>query len=167
MATFRNIREFLKATVTKLGNTLDSRRCKKRTLNVKYTSPQALHSHTSIITSSNDTATDPDPSPTSLTTAITLHAITTYLLNRINVTAAADADVTYVLHDTGGETITTSSLTPTLLSILSMSLFHTRDPTTSQGSYILPHATTDRLERSTSRHAFIGIFPRFPYPDRP
>ena len=41
-ATFRNIREFLKATITELCNTLDSRRCKKRTLNGKYTSPQAL-----------------------------------------------------------------------------------------------------------------------------
>ena len=74
MATFRNIREFLKATVTELCNTLDSRRFTKRTLNVKYSSPQALHLHTSIITSSNDTATDRDTSPTPLTTATTLHA---------------------------------------------------------------------------------------------
>ena len=73
-ATFRNIREFLKATVTELCNTLDSRRCKKRTLNGKYTSPQALRSHTSIITSSNDTATDRDTSPTPITTATTFHA---------------------------------------------------------------------------------------------
>ena len=73
-ATFRNIREFLKATVTELCNTLDSRRCKKRTLNGKNTSPQALHSHTSIITSSNDAATDRDTSPTMITTATTLHA---------------------------------------------------------------------------------------------
>ena len=33
-ATFRNIREFLKATVTEICNTLDSRRCKRRPLTV-------------------------------------------------------------------------------------------------------------------------------------
>ena len=38
-ATFRDIREFLKVTVTELCNTLDLRRCKKRTLNGKYASP--------------------------------------------------------------------------------------------------------------------------------
>ena len=57
-ATFRNIRDFLKASATELCNTLPSRRCKKRTLNRKYASPQALHSHNRIITSSNATTTD-------------------------------------------------------------------------------------------------------------
>ena len=73
-ATFKNIGELLKATITEICNTLDSRRWKKRTLNGKYTSPQALHSHISIITSSNDTATDRDTSPTLITTATTFHA---------------------------------------------------------------------------------------------
>ena len=73
-ATFRNITEFLKATATELCKTLDSRRCKKRTLNGKYTSQQALHSHNRIITSSNATDTDRDAQLTPITTATTLHA---------------------------------------------------------------------------------------------
>ena len=115
-ATFRNITEFLKATVTELCKTLDSKRCQKRPLNGKYPSQQALHSHNRIITSSNVTDTDRDTSLTPITT------ITTHLL--IHTNNSADADVTYVLHDTGGKTITTSNLTPTLLLILAMSLFH-------------------------------------------
>ena len=55
-----------------------------------------------------------------------LTLITTHLLTRTNI--AADVDVSIVLHDTGGETTTTSNLTPTLLSILATSLFHTTRP---------------------------------------
>ena len=73
-ATFRNITVFLKATVTELCKTLDSRRCKKRTFNGKYSSQQALHSHNRIITSSNATDTDRDTSLTPINTATTLHA---------------------------------------------------------------------------------------------
>ena len=72
--TFRNISDFLKASVTELCNTLHSRRCKKRTFNDgKYASPQALHSHNRIITS-NNTATTDNTSVTPITTATTLDA---------------------------------------------------------------------------------------------
>ena len=72
-ATFRNIRRFLKTTVTEFCNTLDSRSCNKRTLNGKYTSPQAFHSHNRIITSSNPTDTDRDISLIPISIATTLH----------------------------------------------------------------------------------------------
>ena len=90
-ATFKNIREFLKATVTELCSTYDLRCCKKRTLDCKYTFPQALHSHNTITTSSNATATDRVTSLTAITTVITVHSKHNTPSHPQNIAADADA----------------------------------------------------------------------------
>ena len=90
-ATFKNIREFLKATVTELCSTYDLRCCKKRTLDCKYTFPQALHSHNTITTSSNATATDRVTSLTAITTVITVHSNHNTPSHPQNIAADADA----------------------------------------------------------------------------
>ena len=111
---------------TELCNTLHSKRCKKRTLNGKY----ALLLRLCIHITGSSLAVMPLP----LTThhsylsqqLLPLTLITSHLLTRTNI--AADVDVTNALLDAGGETTTTSTLIPTLLLILVISLSHTTRP---------------------------------------